>query len=275
VDWDGFEVDGTVGWVSGEGEDVALLLHGGPGLSDYTDLMAPEVAAALPGHRLVRYQQRGLAPSTTDGPLTVFQLVADLFAVLDHLGGGPAVLIGHSWGGHLAMHAAVAHPERVVGMVLVDSLGAVGDGGQGTMQTVIGSRIGHEALAAVLALPERDDLTPAEAGAEQMRLIWPGYFADPASAPPAPPMALDPVANGALMADASALLADGVLAGGLPGLRVPSVHLIGRASPIDPEANRATAALCHEAVVIELDTGHFPWIEAPGSLTDAVRRLPT
>lgn len=273
--WDDFEVGGTTGgWVTGVGDGLVVLLHGGPGMSDYTDLMAPEVAQALPGHRIARYQQRGLAPSTSDGPFTVAQLVADLVDVLDHLGGGPAVLVGHSWGGHLAMHAAVAHPDRLAGMVLVDSLGAVGDGGQSTMQPVIASRISEDVIVEVLGLLDRDDLTPAEQGAEQIRLIWPGYFADPSSAPPPPDIAYDLSVGGAVMEDAGALLANGVLASALPEVHVPSVHLVGRASPIDPDANRATAALCPDAVLIELDTGHFPWIEQPGSLAAAIGRLP-
>ena len=274
MDWKTFEIEGTtVGSISGAGDGLALLIHGGPGLSDYMDMVADEVAEALPGHRIARYQQRGLEPSTTEGPFTVAQLVDDLVAVLDHLGGGPAVLVGHSWGGHLAMHVAVAHPSRVRGLVLIDSLGAVDDGGQSTMQPVIASRMGDEAVIELLSLLERDDLSPLEVGSEQMRLCWRGYFADPASAPEPPPMVLDPVSNGAVMEDANALLEATVLAAALPQLAVPSVHIIGRASPIDPDANRATAALCPGAVVVELDTGHFPWIEQPGSVADAVRRL--
>jgi pimeloyl-ACP methyl ester carboxylesterase len=52
-------------------------------------------------------------------------------------GDGPPVLvshyvIGHSWGGHLAMHLAVRHPDRVLGLVIADPLGAVSDGGAGS-----------------------------------------------------------------------------------------------------------------------------------------------
>ena len=60
-------------------------------------------------------QQRGLYPSTLEGPRDVETHVADEIALLDQLGWEKAWLIGHAWGGHLAMHIAVAHPERVTG----------------------------------------------------------------------------------------------------------------------------------------------------------------
>ena len=37
----------------------------------------------------------------------------DVVAVLDALEIGRALVVGHSWGGHLAMHLAVAFPERL------------------------------------------------------------------------------------------------------------------------------------------------------------------
>ena len=92
--------------------------------------------------------------------------------------------------------------------------------------------------------------------------------------PEPPPILYDLAVGAAVMADAGALLTGGVLGAALPTLSIPSVHVIGRASPIDPDANRATAALCRDAVVVELDTGHLPWIEQPGCITEAVRRLP-
>jgi pimeloyl-ACP methyl ester carboxylesterase len=51
----------------GEGLDV-LLLHGGPGVSDYTESLAAELED---GYAVTRYQQRGLTPSTTQSPFDV------------------------------------------------------------------------------------------------------------------------------------------------------------------------------------------------------------
>jgi pimeloyl-ACP methyl ester carboxylesterase len=117
------------GQLSGAGPRT-LLLHGGPGLSDYLADLAAELAEAF---TVAHYQQRGLSPSVTDGARDVEGHVADAVGVLDGLGWDRAWVIGHSWGGHLAMHLAVAHPERVAGMVVLDALGALPDGGTAAM----------------------------------------------------------------------------------------------------------------------------------------------
>src|SRR5689334_1229485 len=92
-------VDGgqVVGWLSGDGPPL-LLLHGGPGLSEYLQPLAAELA---PAFSVFRYQQRGLAPSATEGDRSVDGHVADAVSVLDGLGWERAWVAGHSWGGHL------------------------------------------------------------------------------------------------------------------------------------------------------------------------------
>src|SRR5918911_1695681 len=83
-------------WTRGGDGPCVLLLHGGPGLSDYLEGLADERGD---GWNIAGYQQRGLAPSTEDGPFTVARHVADARAVLEALGWQRAYAIGHSWGG--------------------------------------------------------------------------------------------------------------------------------------------------------------------------------
>jgi len=174
---------GSVQGVQGTGTPL-LLLHGGPAMSDYMEMLGPELA----GWRAVKYQQRGLAPSAVGGPFTVERHVADAVAVLDELGIDQAVVLGHSWGGYLALNLALAHPERVTGLVIIDPLGAVDDGGLVEMGQNLGSRLLPSALdqyaevAARLATPEPTD----DDMLESLRLLWPGYFADPQAAPALP-----------------------------------------------------------------------------------------
>src|SRR3954470_23099917 len=114
------------GWLTGEGPRV-LAVHGGPGMTyDYLDAAVSELAAH---YQVATFQQRGLAPSTTKGEFTVAEALDDIVAVLDGLEWDTAFLMGHSWGGHLAFQAAVSIPGRLRGVLSVDPLGAVGDGG--------------------------------------------------------------------------------------------------------------------------------------------------
>lgn len=53
-------------WESGSGPPV-LLMHGGPGLSEYMGPVAAELASAFTA---IRYQQRGVTPSTELGRST-------------------------------------------------------------------------------------------------------------------------------------------------------------------------------------------------------------
>src|SRR4249920_3767830 len=117
----------------------ALVLHGGPGMGAENVMGLVEELDGL--FETALPQQRGLTPSTLEGPRDVETHVADMIAVLDHLGWDRAWLIGHSWGGHLAMHIAVAHPERVAGIVAIDTLGAVPDGGGGALVPTMVSRL--------------------------------------------------------------------------------------------------------------------------------------
>src|SRR5688572_13817943 len=90
------------GWVTGDHGPRVLLLHGGPGVSfEYLDGLAAEIGAA---YRVAAYQQRGLEPSTLEGPFAVEREVADVLAVLDALRWERAWLVGHSWGGHVLIH---------------------------------------------------------------------------------------------------------------------------------------------------------------------------
>lgn len=259
------------GWVAGDGQPV-LTLHGGPGLTyTYLDDAAAELVGA---YRVANFQQRGLAPSVEEGPFTIEQALADVVAVLDHLGWERAYVVGHSWGGHLAFHAAVAVPDRLLGVLSVDPLGAVGDGGMAAFEAEMLARTPEQDRQRARDLDEltmRGEGTEADA-LEGLRLVWAAYFADPPNAPPMPPIRMSLAAT-ALFEDVVRALP--ALEKALPDVRVPLGVLVGARSPMPPqEAGLVSAERVPGAWGVSVpDAGHFPWYESPGCVAAAMRRL--
>ena len=131
---------------------------------DYLDDAVEELAG---GYRVATYQQRGLAPSTDQGEFTVAEAVSDIAAVLDGLGWDTAYLMGHSWGGHFVFHAAAGIPERLAGVLSVDPLGAVGDGGVEAFGAEMLARVPETSRDRARELDEKD--TAGEATPEEVR----------------------------------------------------------------------------------------------------------
>jgi proline iminopeptidase len=260
-----------VGSESGQGPAL-LFLHGGPGLSDYADLLAPE----LGGWRTVHYQQRGLSPSTVDGPFTVEQHVADAVAVLDARGVNRAVVVGHSWGAHLALELAVAHPDRVAGLVLIDGPGVTGDGGVAEMGQALIDRLapgGRDRLQEIAGRMAADGPTD-DTASQQTAVLWPGYFAEPATAPPWPSaMRVSVTANAGTTGSMLEQLAT-AFAESLSGITVPVIIVVGEQSPMPVSQGEAAAALIPSAQVRTIPAaGHLPWVEQPGCIADALASL--
>jgi len=97
-----------------------VLVHGFGNEAHIWDDFAPLVA---PHYRVIAIDQRGHGDSAHDAELRYDYeyLVADLEAVTTALGIERFVLVGHSLGGRTSMFFAGKHPERMAGLVIVDS----------------------------------------------------------------------------------------------------------------------------------------------------------
>jgi pimeloyl-ACP methyl ester carboxylesterase len=257
---------GLSGWVTGDGPAL-LLLHGGPGMTDYMQSLVPE----LDGYRVASFQQRGVAPSTLAGPFDVPTLRGDVIDVLDTLGWESPTMIGHSWGGHLLLHLLAATPRRVGAGLLVDPLGAVGDGGLASFQAELGRRL-PEATRARLEELDAIEGTRAltqEEHLEGMEIGWPGYFSSLEAAQPIPQ-------TGHAPSDESWASIDAELSGlaeRLRGCPVPIRFVHGALDPLPVTASTETAELMDAPVDVLPGNGHFPWLEDPGCVRRSLDRL--
>jgi pimeloyl-ACP methyl ester carboxylesterase len=249
-----------------------LLLHGGPGLDfEYLRGLADELAEE---NDVAWYQQRGQAPSAEAPPYTVAADVEDARRVLDALGWNQAYVVGHSWGGHLALHLAEALPERLLGVLVVDPLGSVGDGRWAEFDEEMLRRTPEHLRERARELDELSMSGEAgdELALEGFRLVWPAYFADPSNAPPLPEVRLSSARTAEMIPSIQAELP--ALEAGLPAIRVPVGFVHGAKSPMPLAASTDAAELIPVAWVEVIDgAGHFVWHERPGETRAALRRL--
>lgn len=82
-------------------------------------------AALVRDHRVIRFDLPGfgLTGPAADGDYSIAAYVRFVVAVLDALHVSRCVLAGNSLGGNIAWATAVAHPDRVAALVLVDAAG--------------------------------------------------------------------------------------------------------------------------------------------------------
>jgi pimeloyl-ACP methyl ester carboxylesterase len=104
--------------VRGAGEPV-VLVHGSHIADAFAPLLVEPVLAER--YQLILYHRRGFAGSThPDGSLSIVQQAADCRAFMRHLGVQCAHIVGHSYGGAIALQLALDAPEAVHSLALLE-----------------------------------------------------------------------------------------------------------------------------------------------------------
>jgi proline iminopeptidase len=99
-----------------------VVVHGGPDF-DHAYFL-PELDQLSDSFRLVYYDQRGRGRSAAGvrpEDVTLESELEDLDRVRSRFGLESAAVLGHSWGGVLAMEYAIRHPDRVSQLILLDT----------------------------------------------------------------------------------------------------------------------------------------------------------
>jgi proline iminopeptidase len=250
-----------------------VLLSGGPGFD--VDYMLPLVEF-LPGQKIL-FEQRGTGRSRpaklNPDDFTLRVAVQDLESLRDHLKQQRLFLVGHSWGGMLAMAYAAAHPDRVDRLILIDSGGPTLEFASWFSDN-IHARLRPEDEEAQRYWRDavKRGVSPDKAAIEDVRAIAPGYFFDRAKA----------LAFAAQLTEASyhsdvnhALFTDlnknYDLRAGLRAVDRPVLIIHGHQDPIGDKVAEDIHSLIKSSTIVYLEKcGHFPWIEQPDAFRKAI-----
>ncbi len=112
----------TVGDCEEPGKWPLLCLHGGPG--DPHDYLEPLEAMVRTGRRVIFYDQLGCGNSNvpTDPSIyTIALYLEEIDVIRQALGLQRVHILGHSWGGMLAMEYALTQPPGLASLILADT----------------------------------------------------------------------------------------------------------------------------------------------------------
>jgi proline iminopeptidase len=111
--------------VFGSGAAAPLFVaNGGPGFSHRYLLVSNAWRMLARNRKIVMWDQRGTgrsAPLQPGESCTLADQIHDLDALRAHLGYDKIDLLGHSWGGFLAMAYAARYPQHIERLILLDS----------------------------------------------------------------------------------------------------------------------------------------------------------
>ena len=114
------EVNGQSITYADSGGDGPAIIWSHGFLMDHT-MFDAQVEALSGDYRCIAWDERGFGATPATAPFTYWDGADDAVALLDHLGIEQAVFAGMSQGGFISLRAALAHPDRVRGLVLIDT----------------------------------------------------------------------------------------------------------------------------------------------------------
>lgn len=260
-----FDCEGTALWYesSGEGE-LLIALHGGLGL-DHT-YFRPWLDPLSEHLNLTYLDFRANGRSAGEGDdLTMRRLAEDVDALRRHLGHPRTWLLGHSYGGFVALEYAVRFPDELHGLVLMDTDSTAPS--EDTMVAGLG-RLGVK--------PEEMAVfgTRVETDADLLGLF---DVAGPWYLPHSEPTAARAVLGATRYRPGGSEGGDRALRGWdvtdrLPDITAPTLVVTGVDDFMFPpdRAARLAAALPAATAQVVADSGHLPFVERTEEVLDLV-----
>jgi proline iminopeptidase len=260
----------------GSGEPL-IIIHGGPGLSH--DYLAPQLIELLAkDYQLVFYDQRasGRSSGVDDTTrLTISQFANDLEMLRQQLEINRINLLGHSFGGLLAMYYAISYPDNVNKLLLIDTAPACWELNFPYFWKTIADRQTENDKQELTNLKSKIDFgTNPELMDRYFKIYFKPFFKD-SSLSQQLSLGIDKnwisnfnVTNDKVWNN----LGHYDIHNQLKNINAPTLIMHGDFSVLSVDgAKEIERTIRNSKLVILKDVGHFPYIEAPKKFNSIVR----
>jgi len=262
--------------IVGQGEPL-LILHGGPGMSH--DYLAPQFIGELSGDfQLIFFDQRASGRSSgvqDTARLTMNQFVRDIELLRNELKLKQVNLLGHSFGGLLAMYYAVTYPDHVKRLLLIDTSPASWEMNFPFYRKALQERQTKEDQDEMARLKQMENFATSPLLLDKyLKIAFHPYFVKPKLSEQLT-LGIDTrwIVNFNITNDRVwNNLGKYDIHDQLTKIKSPTLVLHGDQSIIDPEGAKMIAAKISGATLVILkNVGHFPYVEDPTGFTSAVK----
>lgn len=252
-----------------------LLMHGGPGADLYTMLSFKPLSKEL---TLIFYDHRcnGRSTGVEVSSMTMENLTADADALRQALGFKQWAVLGHSFGGYVALEYALRYPDSLSQLMLVDT-GADYHWGRVNAPKVLAQRGFSPDIVELAGSFLNGQIEPEEMQADLMKLgkaynPYTGLRQLPHMLMVAMKTKLQPEA---LIFAANNYLKNWTVMDRLGEIKVPTLVLAGREDFIyPPEHQQELAKRIPNSRLVLIDrAGHNPQDEQPAKTLQAVRKF--
>src|SRR5229473_4253645 len=258
--------------IKGAGSPV-VLLHGNPGsCQDWSRLYGPLAAARYQAFAFDRPGHGHSDRPSHNGDVTVEVQARMLCAALDELRVERPILVGHSWGGALALAYALAYPRDVSGLVLLAPAVYLGDDGVSFLSKlpawpVIGDIVNFLFTPLIGAWVVRTDLAKAFAPDRVPKKYLRHVLSEWTRPKKVKWYSVDDALLNESLPKLSPRYSD---------ISVPVVIMTGDSDQIVPakeNAHRLYEALPHAELIVLEKTGHQIPFTRPDAVVDAIDRV--
>lgn len=274
------EIDGAQIFLRlvGSGEPL-IVVHGGPGMSH--DYLAPQLIDLLANdYQLIFYDQRASGRSSgveDTARLKISQFVRDLEMVRQQLKINRLNLLGHSFGGLLAMYYAISYPNNVNKLLLIDSSPASWELNFPYFRKTIAERQTEADKKELSSIKGKEDFgTNPELMDNYMKIFFRVFFKNPSLSQNLT-LGIDEhwlsnysVTGNSIWQD----LGKYDIHDKLKYINASTLIMHGDKSVISIEGAKAiNRHIPDSKLVILKDVGHFPYIEDPKTFNEVVRKF--